>query len=206
MNTTNPLLRPNDADDAEDLHAPRIHAQILSAVVDVATSFGISRLSVGDVARRAGLSRQTLYRHFPSKDELVAHAVVQETAVLIDQVLAATRLHADPQMAVQAGLETALRATRAHPLLDRLLRTEPEALLPLVTQQGGPVMNHVRRAVTTIFAERYPGTDPVRLHLAADSATRLLISYAVSAPDESPEVIARFLASALTQALGAPLA
>ena len=200
------MMNPFAPHEDETDESPTVQGHILAAVVDVATTFGISRLSVGDVARRAGLSLPTLYRHFPSKDELVAHAVVHETAVLIEQVVAATRLHADPQQAIQAGLETALAATRAHPLLDRLLRTEPEALLPLVTQQHGPVMTHVRQAVTTIFAERFPTADPARLALAADTATRLLISYAISAPAQSPAHVSRFLASALTEALRAALA
>ena len=52
--------------------------QILNAALATATTHGISRLSVGDVAKAAGLSRQTLYRHFTSKDDLIAAVVVQD--------------------------------------------------------------------------------------------------------------------------------
>ncbi len=59
--------------------APRsavsIEQRLLDAGLEAATIHGIAKLSMGDVARRAGLSRQTLYRYFPSKDALVAAIV-----------------------------------------------------------------------------------------------------------------------------------
>ena len=49
-----------------------IEQRLLDAALEAATIHGITKLSMGDVARRAGLSRQTLYRYFPSKDALIA--------------------------------------------------------------------------------------------------------------------------------------
>ena len=48
-----------------------IEQRLLDAALEAATIHGITRMSMGDVARRAGLSRQTLYRYFPSKDDLI---------------------------------------------------------------------------------------------------------------------------------------
>ena len=177
---------------------PSIREQILAAAVEAATVHGLSKLSMGDVAKQAKLSRQTLYRHFPNKDALIAEVVLAETDALIDTVVQAGQDHDDPRDALAAGLLAALRAARAHPLLDRLIRTEPEALLPLLTTDGGPVMARVRSVVEAIVAEGMGGLEPLPLRRFADVVTRLLISYAVSAPDDPPEEVAAYVATFLT--------
>lgn len=181
---------PDGPDDATP-----VPERLLAAALEAATLHGIARLSMGDVARRAELSRQTLYRYFPSKDALVAAVVTHETAQLIEKVVAAALPHEDPQVSLEAGLLAALTVLRDHPLLDRLVRTEPEALLPLLTTDGGPVMVQVRSVVELILVERTPevADDPVARRRFADVVTRMLVSYAVSAPDDPPEVVAHYL-------------
>jgi AcrR family transcriptional regulator len=185
-------------------HERSARQRLLDAAVETASTHGIARLSMGDVARRAGLSRQTLYRHFPSKDALVAEVVTSETATLIGQVADAARTSDDPTELLEAGLATALRLTREHPLLDRLVRTEPETLLPLLTTDGGPVLAQVRAVVEAIIGDRMPATTDLARRRFADVVTRLLVSYAVSAPDDPPEVVARSLALLLTRGALAP--
>lgn len=181
---------------ADDTPIPQ---RLLDAALEAATIHGISKLSMGDVARRADLSRQTLYRHFPSKDVLVAAVVTAETGKLIDQVVAAALVETEPQASLEAGLLAALTVLRDHPLLDRLVRTEPEALLPLLTTDSSPVMVQVRGVVEAILTEGNPdlAQEPVAMRRFADVVTRLLISYAVSAPDDPPEVVAHFLSTFL---------
>jgi AcrR family transcriptional regulator len=177
--------------------AETIQERLLGAALDAATIHGIQKLAMGDVARRAGLSRQTLYRYYPSKDALVAAVVAAQTTELIEQVVGAATVLDDPRSSLEAALVTALRLLRDHPLLDRLLTTEPEALLPLLTTEGSPAMVQVRSIVELLVAERSPAavrTDPVALRRFADVVTRLIISYAISAPDDPPEVVAHFLA------------
>jgi len=174
--------------------APTIEQRLLAAALEAATIHGISKLSMGDVARRAELSRQTLYRYFPSKDALLAAVVTTETTQLIDQVVGAARDLDDPRASLEAGLLAALRVVRDHPLLDRLVRTEPEALLPLLTAESSPAMVQVRSIVELLVAERRPpGLDDVALRRFADVVARLLISYAISAPDDPPEVVAHYV-------------
>lgn len=185
---------------------PSVRQQLLAAAIEAASIHGIARLSMADVAQRAGLSRQTLYRHFPSKDALLAEAVAQETAQLIGTVTAAAAPHDDPVASLEAGLLAALRAAREHPLLDRLIRTEPETLLPLLSTDGGPVLMMVREVVMAIVAERSivaaESLDPVELRRFADLVTRLLVSYAVSAPDDPPEIVAAYVARFLIHGVG----
>jgi AcrR family transcriptional regulator len=182
-----------------------VREQILAAAVDTAAAHGLAKLSVADVAKRAGVSRQTVYRHFPSKELLLAEAVEHETATLVGQVVAADEGHDDPRAALEASFATALRATRQHPLVDRLLQTEPEALLPLLTGEGSAAMATVRAVVEGVVGARQPDRSPVEIHRFADVVARLLVSYAVSPPDESPDVVARYVATFLIDGLDSTL-
>ncbi|MCL4293470.1 MAG: TetR family transcriptional regulator [Acidimicrobiia bacterium] len=168
---------------------------ILDAAVAEAALHGIRRLSVVDVARRAGISRPTLYKHFPSKDALVAEAVRREAERLTSSVLDAAAGHDSPERALEAGILAALRLTREHPLLDRLIATEPESLVPLVLSDGGPVMLLVRRTIERMVAEELRAADALVVRRVADLLTRLLLSYALSAPDDPPEVVAAAVAA-----------
>lgn len=178
-----------------------VRDRLLDAAVDVAADHGLARLSVGDVAKRAGLSRQTLYKHFPSKDDLVAQAVLREAGRMVEESIAAADRFDDPQESLEAAIVTTLRVSREHPLLDRLVRTEPEALLPLLVSSEGPVADAVRAVVEQIIARKVPGAAPDDARRGADVLSRLLISYAVNPPAEPPEEIARFIATFITEGL-----
>jgi AcrR family transcriptional regulator len=178
---------------------PTVREQIVQAALETAADHGIARLSIGDVARRAGLSRQTLYRHFPSKDALVATVVLGEAAKLVGEIARAAAALDDPLDALRAAMLAALVGLRSHPLLDRLLGTEPDALVPILTTDSSPVFVHVRAVVESIVAARTPelGDDSVGGRRFADVVARLLISYAVNAPDDPPEVVADYVATFL---------
>jgi AcrR family transcriptional regulator len=178
--------------------APTVREQVMAAGLATAEVHGLRRLSMGDVAKAAGFSRQTVYRYFPSKEALIAAVVEHEAATLIATVVAAAREHEDPTEAMQAALVAAFRGTRDHPLLDRLLRTEPEMLLPLLTGRDSAVMAQVREVAEMVIGLRRPDLDPAELRRVADIVTRLLISFAVSPPDEEPEELAASLATLLT--------
>ena len=170
---------------------------ILRAAVEAAAVHGLTRLSVADVAKRAGLSRPTLYKHFPSKDALVAAAVQREASAMADAVRTVVDGIADPRAALDAGILLALRLVRDHPLLDRVVRTEPEVLVPLLTTDASPVTGALRPPVEAMIAGKYPALDAVALRRVADLLVRLLVSYALSAPDDPPEVVASMIATVI---------
>ena len=50
---------------------------ILAAVVDLLREQGFARLTIAEVAARAGVGKPTVYRRWPSKSELVVDAIVR---------------------------------------------------------------------------------------------------------------------------------
>jgi len=178
--------------------------RILDAAVEAASIHGITRLSVADVAKRAGLSRPTLYKRYPSKQALVSAAIVREAAKVIGAVQQAVDAvdRSDGKGALIAGIGTALRLLREHPLLDRIVRSEPEMLVPALTTDDGLVLSAVRPPIEAMIADRFGPLDPVSSRRIADMLTRLLISYALNAPDDPPEVVATVVAAVIMD--GAP--
>jgi AcrR family transcriptional regulator len=187
---------------AQDLKAKTLGtgARILDAAFEAVARFGLSRLTVDDVARLAGVSRQTVYRYFDSKDALILALVAREEEALLEGVRAAHREAPSLREAIRRSVLYCLRSTREHPLLDRLLASEPEVLLPYLTTRAGGLIDRARLTLETLVAER----DDVRPELApraADMAVRAIVSYTLTPSDEPPERIAREIARILTAAL-----
>lgn len=187
--------------------------QILDAFVAAASLHGVARLSMADVARQAGLSRPTLYRYFASRDDLTAAAVFRDATRLTRQVLDAVAPIQDPAEALETGVLVTLELLAAHPLLDRILTTEPEVLLPVLVERpiasdagtgGVPVFGSLRTPVEALVAAKVPALDAVAVRRLSDVLTRLLVSYALSPPDDPPEVVAAMVSSFFTMGLSGP--
>jgi len=176
------------------------HEQLIAAAVEAAATHGIARLSMSDVARVAGVSRQTLYKHFPSKDALVTEAVLSQAQEITAEVVLATTEFDDPQAAIEAGVSTILRVTAEHPLLHRLIRTEPESLLPLLITGDSPIVHLVRGVVEDVVRRDHPELDDVTASVLGDMGSRLLVSYAVNPPVQPADVVASILAHVLAGA------
>jgi hypothetical protein len=94
-----------------------------------------------------------------------------------------------------------LRAMRAHPLLDRVMATEPQELLPYLTVEANPVRDMGVRAMEQVFSERMEVVSPMLAHRAAEICSRLITSYAIMPPDDDPDVVAVQLAELVCNGL-----
>jgi AcrR family transcriptional regulator len=179
------------------MDGPDTRTRILDSALAVIGREGLARLSVERVAREAGVSRQTVYRYAGSRDGLVTATILREEAAFLDALQDA----ADPQVplrdALAAAIRTALVEARRHPLLGRLLETEPGALLPFLTDGRGPVLSAAKTVVADLLARRFPDLAADRLDLVAEAGTRLLVSYAISPPDDDLDRLAAGVADLL---------
>ena len=137
--------------------ADSIADRILDAAVEAASIHGIGRMSVADVAKRAGLSRPTVYKRYPSKDALVAAAVSREAMRVVDGRPARRPPGSRTPRGAHRGGGDRAAAGREHPLLDRVVRTEPERLVPLLTTDDGPILGDPPR---DRGGDRRPVPDP----------------------------------------------
>lgn len=124
-----------------------IGERVLAAAAEVFGRVGVRRATMEDVARRAGVSRITVYRRFANKEELVEHVVRREFRRYFDQFgrdVASAETAADR---VVAGFVGSLRAARANPLIGGLMSAEPDLVVPSMISDGGRTLATVRRFV-----------------------------------------------------------
>ena len=96
---------------------------------------GVRRTTLTDVARRAGVSRMTLYRRFPDLEAVLAALMTREFGRLIGRPVEG----ATTRERVVAMVVNGSRAMATDPLFERLLDVDPELLLPYVTRRLGGV-------------------------------------------------------------------
>lgn len=173
-------------------------ARLLDATFDQVIDVGLSRLALEDVAARAGVSRQTLYRYFGSREGLIEELVLREERWFIDRVVAAAGEHADAEDAIGAGVVEALRAASEHRLLRRLIETEPGAIVPLIVLGQGPVISAARPVMGQMVSARLALPEGVVAALA-DVGSRLLVSYVLDPGDEPADVVGRRIARLLVR-------
>ncbi|WP_370327453.1 TetR/AcrR family transcriptional regulator [Euzebya sp.] len=175
--------------------------QILDATLEVLADVGLARLGLEDVAVRAGVSRQTVYRWFGNRRGLVAATVLREEQRLLAEVTATAAAHDGLTEALTAALTALLTWTREHPLLGRLLAEEADLLLPPLASGDATVLAVGRAAIIEVLADRLGGgADPTT---AADVLARVMLSYAIDPPTDPPEVVAAAIAHLLVHGIGA---
>jgi AcrR family transcriptional regulator len=173
---------------------PSTRDRILDAAFEAVQVFGLSRITVEDVAHRARLSRQTVYRYFPSKDNVILFLVAREEEKFIDGVRAAFSSHEDPEEALGLAVEFVLRYTHEHPLLDRLLATDEQTLLPYLTTRGLPLIIHARESLVELMGSRLPDVDQDELRGILDVVCRAMISYMLTPSERPSDSVARMMA------------
>jgi AcrR family transcriptional regulator len=164
---------------------------LLAAVRDELGQRAWSEITMADVASAAGVSRQTLYKEFGSRDEFAQAFVIHEGERFLDGVEAAVREHLDdPRAAIGAALETFLRSAGEDPLVRILLSDDGTGgMLPFVTTQGMPVVQWATARLTAVIEEGWPQAPPRKARLLAETLVRLAISH-ITAPGDSPETTA----------------
>jgi AcrR family transcriptional regulator len=127
-------------DAAEDAMSERI----LDAALALAAASGLRHLTMDDVARRARVGRMTVYRRFGTKSALVDALAVRECRRCLATISAAIDPSAPFADRAGAMFVAVLGVIRDHPLLARLARVEPEALLGELTRDRSAVFKLVR--------------------------------------------------------------
>ncbi|ACY99254.1 MULTISPECIES: TetR/AcrR family transcriptional regulator [Thermomonospora] len=126
-----------------------LDVRILDAALAEFETYGLRRVSVEDVARRAGVARTTIYRRFSNKDQLLQAVILRECRRFLSEISAATE-GLSARDALVEGFVAGLREARSNPLLTRVLQSEPEVFLPQLSMNGGAIM----LAARDILAER----------------------------------------------------
>lgn len=180
------LAEPDPAVTALLENPDEITTRILAAGLEQAELVGMRRSTMEDVARRSGVGRATLYRRFPTKAALNDAIVLSEARRFLEgSALARTQGDTFEERMVY---DTAFTVSfiRDHALLKKLLRTEPESILPSLTIDAGAIIDFATDYTVALFRSELYGEAAVtsaqerHLRTVAELQTRLTLSFIVT--------------------------
>ena len=153
---------------------------LLDAAAEAALGVGWDRARMADVAAAAGVSRQTLYYEFGSKDGLAQAVAMRETERYLAGASAARVDHeGTPAEAVAAAAAYTLTAAADNPLLKAVLTDDTGSMLPFITTRAEAILGVARDHLVAYLSGHWPALPADEVALVADVVTRLTFSHLV---------------------------
>lgn len=153
---------------------------LLDGARDLLRTKSWAELTMADIARAAGVSRQTLYNEFGSRDEFAQAFVMREgDRFLVDVEEAIKARVDDPRAALAAAFEVFLDAAAEDPVVRTIVfGGDGGDMLPLVTTRGQPIVERAAERLAGVIGEGWPQVKRADAELLSECMVRLGISYA----------------------------
>ncbi|OBH51517.1 TetR family transcriptional regulator [Mycobacterium sp. E2479] len=172
---------------------------VLDAMRDLLLTRDWSAITLSDVARAAGVSRQTIYNEFGSRQGLAQGYGLRLADWLVDAVNAALQANiGNIYEAFLQGFRDLFTELSADPLVISLLTgvAKPD-LLQIITTDSAPIINRASERLTTALTQSWVATSDEDAGVLARAIVRLALSY-VSMPPEADHDVAADLARLMT--------
>jgi AcrR family transcriptional regulator len=194
--------RPTFAEASRSL----LRDSILDAVGELLAEKPWTGVTMAAVAKRAGVSRQTLYNAFGNREELAQAYLMREAGRFLAAVEEAVTANADDaRRALASSAELFLSLVGTHPMVRALSTQEGEELVALATVRGGALLTGMTDQLGELIVATWPQVDPEGARLLAATLVRLAISHAVlptAPPEETAADIVRILGPFIDELLG----
>jgi AcrR family transcriptional regulator len=176
---------------------------VIAAVDDLIRTRGWSATTMSDVAAAAGVSRQTLYNEFGSRQLLVEAYIGREVDALIERATEVVRANADDaHRALRSAFTLFLQLASDEPVVRIIVQhAEGGELHQLLTGLGRSLASD---RIAALIPEVWPQVGAADARLLADTLVRLAISHALLPTDDPGEVargVGRMLAPFVDQLL-----
>ncbi|MFI2301520.1 TetR/AcrR family transcriptional regulator [Actinacidiphila glaucinigra] len=148
---------------------------VLDAVRDCVLAVGVRRTTLTDVARRAGVSRMTLYRRWPDVRTLVGDLMTREWVSVAVQAMPERHGGTPIRTHMVEGLVAGVRAFRRHPLFVKILDVDPELLLPYVLDRRGASQDALLELIAGALEEGYADGSVRAGHAVRQARSVLLV-------------------------------
>jgi AcrR family transcriptional regulator len=172
---------------------------VLDAMRDLLLARDWSAITLSDVARAAGISRQTIYNEFGSRQGLAQGYALRLADRLVDAVHAAIDANVgNIHEALLQGFRSFFADSAADPLVISLLTgvAKPD-LLQIITTDSGPIITRASARLTVALTQSWVATSDEDAGVLARAIVRLALSY-VSMPPEANHDVAADLARLMT--------
>lgn len=172
---------------------------VLDAMRDLLLTKDWSSITLSDVAKMAGISRQTIYNEFGSRQGLAQGYALRLADRLVDAVDEAMANNVgDISAAFLEGFRAFFLESAADPLVISLLTgvAKPD-LLQIITTDSAPIIARSSARLTEIFMHSWVQCSEEDAGVLARAIVRLAMSY-VSMPPEADHDVAADLARLMT--------
>jgi AcrR family transcriptional regulator len=179
---------------------------LLDAVAELLQERPWDEITMGAVAGRAGVSRQTLYKAFGSRADFAQAYVLREVDRFLAAVSETVGEHLDdPPGALSAAFDLFLKTAAEDPFVRSILADDgSQGLLPLVTTHGRPMIERAVHGLAEIILAGWPIVGAEDANLLAEMLVRQAISHAglpMSPTGMTAASLARLLGPFIHQAL-----
>src|SRR5690606_7405213 len=183
MQTSSDVTRPRNRMQYPEAAGQLLREAVFNAASDLIAEKSWAETRMADVAKAAGVSRQTLYNEFGSRQGFAQAFVLHEASRFLAAVEDAITAHADdPRAALAAAVEVFLKSAEQDPLIAAIVSGRgDDGLLPLLTNQAGPVLTFATDQLTGVLTRTWPDVPDHAVRLVAENVTRLAISHAATA-------------------------
>ncbi|MCH9729434.1 MAG: TetR/AcrR family transcriptional regulator [Actinomycetia bacterium] len=129
----------------------QVTEHILDAAVVEFERHGFRRVALDDVARRAGVSRTTIYRRFANKDELVGAVIERENVKLFADISAELKAAGPQSNYYVEAFTVSIVKFRRHRVLHQMITDEPGLVLKLAGRHHRAAIERIADALRIIF-------------------------------------------------------
>ncbi|WP_275081222.1 TetR/AcrR family transcriptional regulator [Mycolicibacterium pyrenivorans] len=196
-------LRWGDATPAQSRDVAR--DRLLDAAETCLQGKGLSGTTMDDIASRAGVSRATVYRYFPSREAVVSGVIVRAAERYLHRISGRISAHCDLGSAILDFVAVTVRAARREPIIGLLFGSDDElAGVGLAEGTSVALFELVAEFLRPVFAAHWDQLEAgVSVDDAAEWILRTILSLlSVRGPrHRSPEGVDAFLRRFLLPAL-----
>ncbi len=118
---------------ADDIAISSVENQVLDAARSCILEYGVRRTTLAEIARRAKVSRPTVYRRWSDTRAVVSSLLTREIGAVIPRF----DPHASARRQITSSVSAAADGIRIHPLFVKILRSDPEILATYILHRLG---------------------------------------------------------------------
>ena len=172
--------------------------KILDAAQTALLDLGIRNTTLAEVARRAGVSRMTLYRRYPDIDALLTEVLGRQLIRVVRRNAGLTEVpeaHRTARELLVSGTVEVVRAFHTDLLMHKMLDSDAEFLLPYLVREFGGLQNYALDLLSVRLDQGHEdgSIQPGSVALQARTVLLTAQSFVVSARAAGPVPMDRLL-------------
>ena len=199
---------PTPFDPADSTDRPPNAERILAAAEVCFARYGFRKTAMQDIAREAGLSRRSVYRHFPDKAALFNEVAAARARIFMDEIMRRTAELEGLSAQIEEVARLTNRFVREDPISAALRLADPDSLARMLSTEARELLGMAMEAIVPLIEtarERGEVRSDLDIPRAAEWITRMVFSLSatpsVTFDIDDPEQTAAFIREFLVRGL-----